>query len=322
MPELRISPPAGFWDAEDKVLRISPRTKRLWAVEMDLLQAFDRVCARYGLSYFAVSGTLLGAVRHGGFIPWDDDIDVAMLRPDYERLLAVAGEAFEAPYFLQTDANSPEAARGHAQLRHSGTTAALRAEMVGGRLAFGFNQGVFMDVFPLDRIPDEPSARAVYFGELTRAKERVRGLKRAKMALRGFRGGERRLGLLWQTVRGVMLAIRERLTGKDLLAEANGRFARALRRYEGAETRQCASLALQSPPRRHEIFEIGDFARARRVPFEFLEIPVPFEAEKVLTGQFGDWREHVIGGASHEGMLVDLDRPYSEYAGVPGDGAR
>ena len=80
---------------------VTEKMKRIWYTEISLLQELDRVCKKYGLRYFAEYGTLLGAVRHNGFIPWDDDIDVAMLRDDYEKLKKVAAEEFKAPYFFQ-----------------------------------------------------------------------------------------------------------------------------------------------------------------------------------------------------------------------------
>ena len=63
--------------------------KKVWNVELNLVREFDRICKKYGLTYFMSYGTLLGAVRHQGFIPWDDDIDLMMPRPDYDRLKKV-----------------------------------------------------------------------------------------------------------------------------------------------------------------------------------------------------------------------------------------
>ena len=102
MVNLRIDLPEGFLDEEVRNgYTVTSKAKRAWAVQIDLLIKLDEVCKKYGLRYFADSGTLLGAARDHGFIPWDDDIDVTMLRADYEKLKEVADKEFEYPYFYQ-----------------------------------------------------------------------------------------------------------------------------------------------------------------------------------------------------------------------------
>ena len=108
---------------------VSEKMKKVWSVEMDMLKELIRVCKKYDLNYYADSGTLIGAVRHNGFIPWDDDIDVAMFREDYEKLLSVAKEEFKYPYFLQTVYSEKDYLRGHAQLRNSATTGCIKNDL-------------------------------------------------------------------------------------------------------------------------------------------------------------------------------------------------
>jgi len=74
--------------------------KRYWASCMECLEQIDKICTRHGIKYFAYYGTLLGAVRHKGFIPWDDDMDVAMLRSDYNAFIRHAKEELEEPFHL------------------------------------------------------------------------------------------------------------------------------------------------------------------------------------------------------------------------------
>ena len=80
---------------------VTTERKKIWAVELDLLMQFDRVCRKHGLRYFMFVGSLLGAIRHRGFVPWDDDIDLVLPRDDYETMLKL-GDEFPAPYFLQS----------------------------------------------------------------------------------------------------------------------------------------------------------------------------------------------------------------------------
>lgn len=74
--------------------------KRFWASTMESLEQVDKICTRHGIKYFGYYGTLLGAVRHKGFIPWDDDMDVAMLRSDYNSFIKYAQEELEKPFYL------------------------------------------------------------------------------------------------------------------------------------------------------------------------------------------------------------------------------
>ena len=128
--------------------QITSEAKRLWAVELELLRELDRVCKKLGLKYFLDSGTLLGAVRDGHFIPWDDDIDVIMLREDYNKLVEDAGKSFEEDYFFQCAYTDTLYFRGHAQLRKKGTCAMLPYEAKHVK----FDQGIFIDIFVLDGI--------------------------------------------------------------------------------------------------------------------------------------------------------------------------
>ena len=80
---------------------VSEKMKKVWAVELELLDYFDKLCHKHNLQYFVDYGTLLGAVRHQGFIPWDDDIDIVMFRGEYEKLKVIAQEEVCEPYFFQ-----------------------------------------------------------------------------------------------------------------------------------------------------------------------------------------------------------------------------
>ena len=123
---------------------------------LEMLKEFIRVCEENHLTYFACAGTTLGAVRHNGFIPWDDDIDVMMPRPDYEKLLKLQNPFSDKKYFLQTFKTDKSYILNYAKLRDSSTTYIenFYAEHV-------INHGVWIDIFPIDgrSKKDHPSKR-------------------------------------------------------------------------------------------------------------------------------------------------------------------
>lgn len=123
--------------------------KQVWFAELQLLEKFIDICNKHGLSYQLVGGSLLGAIRHKGFIPWDDDIDVGMLRPDYDRFVQLAKNELEAPFFLQTPLTDPGRNIDYVQIRNSATTA-IDLRYVDDHNTF--NQGIFIDIFPIDGV--------------------------------------------------------------------------------------------------------------------------------------------------------------------------
>ncbi len=115
-------------------------------VMLRLLKIFDRICREAGLRYWLDSGTLLGAVRHGGFIPWDDDVDVKMPLADYRRFLELAPSALPYDVFLQTKETDPAHPVAWAKLRDRFSF----MDDPGG--PFAYSQGIPIDIFPAARM--------------------------------------------------------------------------------------------------------------------------------------------------------------------------
>jgi len=111
-----------------------------------LLQEFDRVCTRLGIRYFLFAGTLLGAVRHRGFVPWDDDLDVIMLRQDYERFLQEAPRVLDRERFFLQGEFSDHWPMFFSKLRLNGTTCLEKQHPKDDAI----HEGVYIDIFPCD----------------------------------------------------------------------------------------------------------------------------------------------------------------------------
>ena len=115
--------------------------------QLEILKEFIRVCEKHNLRYFLVGGTCLGAARHQGFIPWDDDIDVGMPREDYDKYVELQHEYDGTPYFIQTWKTDPRFCYNFAKLRDSSTTF-IESFYWKHRI----NHGIWIDIFPIDGI--------------------------------------------------------------------------------------------------------------------------------------------------------------------------
>ncbi len=265
--------------------------KKIWAIEIDLLLEIDRVCKRYDLEYFLFWGSLLGAVRHCGFVPWDDDIDIVMPRKDYEKLLTL-GDEFSAPYFFQTPYTDKGFFYAHAKLRNSNTTAWDRP------FAYqGMNFGIFLDILPLDNI-DLKGGRECF--------ERINALildNSTAMKLSNPSPAPRDL---------------ERIKNYD----GRNPFERyeeihsIARQFEGIRTGKVSVLACTTYGYERDTFFEEDFFESILWDFEGIKLPVPCGCKRVLEIAYGNWEEIPSAGKRgnwHKNLLFEPDVPYKEF---------
>ncbi len=130
------------------------QTRTIQKIDLVLLKEFDRVCRKIGVGYFICGGTMLGYKRHGGFIPWDDDIDVGMLRADYNKFLKEGGKHLSEDFFLQTRKSDPKIPYLFSKIRLNGTSYITNYNELRD-----FHKGICLDLFPFDYIPNSLNER-------------------------------------------------------------------------------------------------------------------------------------------------------------------
>ena len=130
--------------------------EKVQKLELNALKVVDQICKELGIEYFAIGGTALGAIRHGGYIPWDDDIDIGMLRADYEKFVKEACGLIPEGYTLQTPYVGTTCPYPYSKLKVDGTE---YVEYSTRNLKV--HQGVYVDIFPFDEFSDddEPGQR-------------------------------------------------------------------------------------------------------------------------------------------------------------------
>jgi len=294
---ISIDLPEGFLNEETRCgYTVPEKLKKVWAVQLDLLRELLEVCRRNDIKLVAWAGTMLGAVRHKGFIPWDDDVDVAMDRENYEKLLRLPASEFRAPYFLQTARSDPRYFLSYARFRNSATTCIIQ-----GFDSPEYNNGIYIDIFPLDGCVDSEIVRVSqwFVKSLVAAmiNDEHHGLSRNPTVV------SRVLHLarpIW------------RLVGRE----------RLIRLHDGVVSLFTAWTPFLAPAQ--ELWIIRKY-RARKeelrdiveIPFENLSVPVPRAYQSVLSRIYGDYMSYpsaATRGKWHEGLLrFDPETPYTEF---------
>lgn len=269
--------------------KVGKNRKKIWAVGLDLLLKFDGICKKYNLKYFLIGGTLLGAVRHKGFVPWDDDIDVAMMREDYEKLKKIPESEFSKPYFLQTPYTDEGYYISFAKLRNCNTSA-----ISNGFRYESFNQGICIDIFPLDNCMAED------------AEERYKNINELIMDNSAYMRKSNPNPTEEDRKR---IAKHSGRNPKDVYEEMEN----IAKQYRNADTEYVnqATCTIYSYDRL--MFKKSAFENSISCNFEGFEFPIPCGWDHILTTLFNDWRKFPPveeRGEWHNSVIFDPDVPY------------
>lgn len=260
-------------------LRLSSSQLRgLHAVQLEMLLEIDRVAKLLGLRYQIGAGTLLGAVRHQGFIPWDDDVDVTMPRGDYERLLALGPEVLGTQYFLQTHRSDPQYPHLYAKLRRNGS---IFREI--GYEHADFHQGIYVDIFPFDAI-DTASRRGRWHLTAVSAQRRLAELSRDP------NGGylPRTRPWLQRTYSRARFRVLNRIPRRWLDGVRNALMR--LREHSGAPEVVClASIPNDRARIRALARPASEIEDSILLPFEGHHFPAPRAFHETLSRLYGDY---------------------------------
>lgn len=277
--------------------KISDKMKRIWKIELDMLEEVERICKAHGLTWFMVHGSLLGAVRHKGFIPWDDDIDIAMPRKDYNRFLKYARKELKEPLSLHT----PETEKGifwggFARVRNSQTTGIEMRE-----LKHRGNLGIWIDILPLDVCTMDEKK----FEEKEKLIRHCHRLLLAKIYGKDYKAYGDMKPWKWRNYR-----ILSRLyTHEQLCRMLNG----AMRLYTDEESED---VAFFTGYYKHRRLNAGDFRASTMLDFENRKFPAPQGYKNYLFMTLGKnymkYPPEEERKPKHAGIF-NPDRPYTDY---------
>lgn len=259
--------------------------------ELEILKAVADVCERHGLCYFLDGGTCLGAIRHKGFIPWDDDIDVGMPRPDYEKFLTIADQEL-APHHIAVmrGEDTPHSTRMFLKV-HDTETTYIRPNYQSSDVW----QGVNIDIFPYDGYPD--SEREAKF-----MRKKLDWLRRLDVARR------------WPQPRDTLLQKIKYLIAIFIRKLPLNFFHKMRWKVMTKHSPETSQRSFMEVFGRLYVYPSDCVLRTEKHLFEDREFPCPADYETYLTLHYGDWRTlppESERGLKHEGLYISLDKPYA-----------
>ena len=297
---IKIDLPEHFLEEEVRCgYVVTEKQKKIWAVELDLLAEFMRVCDKYDLKWFVGYGSLLGIIRHKGFIPWDNDIDIAITRQSFNKLCEVANAEFQEPYFLQTPVTEGgRYYRTSCKFCNSLSTGASEREWLQG-----INCGLFLDIFILDEIPDNDKMvekmfdRVSYYGHLARF-------------LSPYPRNDSFVGRIKNVVWKLLWKYKYHSCGGDVLFEELSDY---LSQFAGEDSHRW--MALELTPARSLHLDKTMWSQTIMADMEFMKVPIPNGYDWILTDHYGNYMElpPLDMRINHDYLVLEPELAYKEY---------
>lgn len=267
--------------------------KKIQENELEILLYFDKFCRENGLKYSLSGGTLLGAIRHHGFIPWDDDVDCMMMRDDYNKLLNLWNKKANSEiYILQTKDTEPEFSQSFAKIRKNNTTFLQEGEPAGK-----YHNGIFIDIMPADRFPKGFFKQKLYY----------LNVMFYQLFNREFVPSES--GKAVQLFCKLLLA----LTDKSSRAKLRKRNLKNLTKYNSDKTLQIISTETLSSMRRLYSSDLMD--NFIDVDFEGKNLSATTKWKEVLATGYGDYMQFPPVEEQqwkHHPVEIDFEHNYGE----------
>ena len=299
---------------------VTSQRKKLWNAQIKLIHEFARICRKHDLKWFAHTGTLLGAVRHRGFIPWDDDVDLAMMRPDFEKFKQVAPNELKPQFFLDlpqnyalegesNEENLPLVSTELAdQIRAKGWRWPVVADyfkirdnstsMIQWKERRNFHQGIWIDIFPFDPVPpfDDPRKDI----EFAIKKELMMAVSFPDVIREALANHEQMI--LSDDVLNNMLKQPFQQRSRMYLDYLNKKF------FDSKCVGRLTNYFLLTTYKTWDAAFMKDLIE---LPFELTTLPAPRDYDPYLKVIFGDWRDMIFKKSHVSSATVDMS--YKEF---------
>lgn len=247
----------------------------LHQLQLMIASEIKRVCLECDIPFFLMSGSLIGAVRHHGFIPWDDDMDIAMPREAYETFIKLFPDHTDLDtFFLENWDREEEFGLPFAKVKLNGTVFEEHSTK-----HTATHKGIYVDIFPLDALPDDRAA-------VERAASRLSVLVKVYKLRQGYLPTNPNHRA--QYVLAKLIGVAGRLFPRAALKKA---ILREATRYNADERACCAALLAGSGNHSRDVFHKSAYEQIEWVPFESESMPIPAGYDEILTSLFGAYMQ-------------------------------
>jgi len=285
-------PDSYFEDEVRDGFYVSGIMKRAWAAQLEVLEEIGRVCEKYNIRWFMDCGTLLGAVRHGGYIPWDDDLDICMLRDDYNRFNQVAARELPEKYVLLNVHTNDEYCELLTRVTN-GRHICVDKEHLEKYHGFPYVAGI--DIFPLDYLASDPE------------EEEFR--KQLASIVNGVATGINNENQNYEHVRKAVAQVEE-LCGvkfdysRSLKPQLYILLDQLFSLYPSNEATDVVLMPYWIDKGNHK-YPLEYFEKTVMLPYEVMELPAPAMYESVLKIEYGDYMQNRKKGGVHDYPFFD-----------------
>ena len=259
--------------------------KRAWGAGLTILSEVDRICRKYEIPYYAGYGTLLGAVRSSSFIPWDDDIDLMMLRSDYNRFLSVAEKELPEELALDSLETNPDFWGMNPLVRSA--VLCFHPKLFSKYREFPYH--AFVDIFPLDELAEDPE-------EERQRENKVHLLFQMMKKVEGREGEPEKWEEELKQIEKLFSVQLDR--SQSILTQLSGVMDRVYQEFNGRGGNTLTFMPLYMM--RKDRYPREVFEKREWVPFCNTSLPIPSGYDRLLQCTYGDYHKKVKAGGEHD----------------------
>lgn len=264
--------------------------RKLQLTQLEILKVVDDFCSKNNIRYSIAYGTILGAVRHGGFIPWDDDLDICMPRADYDKFISLWRDTDE--YLLQNHDTNLDFTQSFTKIRKRNTAFVLKTD-----LGFDFHKGIFLDIFPFDKVPHNKLKRNM----------QIINVVLYNLFTRGYAPNKN--GAVVKCVSNIIL----KLTPKSRYYKLSKKYLKKICKYNKYSNLKFADMSVINTMRMY--YDEDIFDNMKKIKFEDSEFNVLNKFKYFLSIRYGDYMAFPPEEEQtwyHHPVHISFDKEYEE----------